>query len=410
LLTSIDFKRLGIVLGSVVLTVLLAGVVRMADWFWGRVMIAGRELVQDRFDPDAVHVVVWPWTSKRMQAISEQQYNSWTVYDASSPTPFVGAGPRLANEAWSFAIDLQRKSENPIKVVREPGVFTPLDLYDYLGKYLKKIRDQPRAQSYVLPDLETSDHWFVSGMTRLDGLPVLDYIERGLPTPSDMEQIANVPVGLIRHFKCFRVESWERELVVTAFLHVATQGSTLYVEFTPCILPPIQPEYHVVDAYPIPAARVWIGAATAALGGAVNGMIAAPRRLVRGRRVPQIQPDGWESWGLQRDRGARTSVRLLGAIREPKHFFQLLDGRKYVRVLEVQVLNAIVEFLDCLEIDTSDLRARQTMILNSVIMSNSSAHDVTVAAGPGASASVDKQGAAPTSSTPPTTSPQGGSP
>jgi hypothetical protein len=402
-------RRSMTLLVALAVTVLIAGGVRMADWAWGRLVI-GRRLVAERFDPQARRLRLLPWTSRRVDAIQRQQYGLVTVYDAESPTPFVGAGPEIAHCRWSFAIDLRRQAEDPFKSPREIDPFRPLDLYGHVESHLDPLRGSGVTDAYLLPGLEIADHLFVSGLTVRNGVSVLDHVEGQKLTPDELRQIADVPAGLIRHFKRIQVESWDGELVVTAFLHVATQGSTLYVEFIPCLLPPIRSRYHDLDIWPLPPVREWVAEAADGWLGAQAAMITAPGRLLRRRLDDEdVRPEGWRAWGLPRDRGARTSVRLLAALREPRHHFQWLDARKYLRVIEVQVLNSIVEFLDCRGIDTSDVRARRTAIFNQgVIIKDSTVQGTAIAAGDGAEASVTKPAASPPPSQPPPANPPGG--
>lgn len=399
--SSESMRRLAFLAGSVVVLISVASVVRMIDWAWGRIVI-GHTLVKERFNPESARVSLLPWTSRRLSAIGRQQYGCLTVYDASSPSLFVGAGPEIADVEWHFALDLRRKTDADSPPGRlgnagtgEAAAITPLELYRHIELRLLELRDPSMGHAYLLPDLEVSDHLFVSGLTRKDGVPLLDQAEGNQLTSAEMNRIADVPDGLIRHFKSIRVESWGGELVVTAFLHLATQGSTLYAEFTPCLLPPIRPLYHVLDTQPMPSADEWLRVVAGAIWGAPSALVTAPTRLLPGGRPPDVLATDHRSSNPSLDRGARTSVRLLGATPRPDHHFQWLDARKYLRVIEVQVLDALVEFLDCKGIDTSDVRARQSTILNKgIIVQNSTLQDVAMVAGDGGNATVDRGSAA----------------
>src|SRR5262249_19097439 len=64
---------------AVLAPLLLAGAIRAGDWAWGRV-VAGRRLVAGRFDPNWAHILLLPWTRKRMRLIEREQYGHLTVY------------------------------------------------------------------------------------------------------------------------------------------------------------------------------------------------------------------------------------------------------------------------------------------------------------------------------------------
>jgi hypothetical protein len=50
------------------------------------------------------------------------------------------------------------------------------------------------------------------------------------------------------------------------------------------------------------------------------------------------------------------------------HYFQSMDGDLYSKLLEREILDSLVEFLDAHGIETSDLKERQTTILNTGVM------------------------------------------
>src|SRR5262249_36997958 len=69
---------------------------------------------------------------------------------------------------------------------------------------------------------------------------------RWLPKAEVMRVRAD-PKEWARYYQCYRVETWDRELVVSMFVHLAVDESTLYVEWKPCVLMPIQPVYKAID-------------------------------------------------------------------------------------------------------------------------------------------------------------------
>ena len=68
------------------------------------------------------------------------------------------------------------------------------------------------------------------------------------------------------------------------------------------------------------------------------------------------------------DYGASTSIRELAASNLYSHYFQKLDKEMYLKLIERQILDSIINFLDAHNIDTSDLRARQDTILNNGVI------------------------------------------
>jgi len=107
--------------------------------------------------------------------------------------------------------------------------------------------------------------------------------------------------------------------------------------------------------------------------------------------------DLFDSKGRQRRReiesnplynyGAQSSLRYAFSSDSFLHYFQKLDGEFYTKVLEHQVLDGIIDFLDMHNIDTSEIRERRTTILNSgVIVQGGDIKAESLAVGSGAMA------------------------
>ena len=68
------------------------------------------------------------------------------------------------------------------------------------------------------------------------------------------------------------------------------------------------------------------------------------------------------------DYGAESSLRVKMSSSNFNHFFQRSDSEMYFKIIERVLLDSIVKFLDDHNIDTSDLKERQTTIINSGII------------------------------------------
>jgi hypothetical protein len=66
--------------------------------------------------------------------------------------------------------------------------------------------------------------------------------------------------------------------------------------------------------------------------------------------------------------GTVTSLRQYLSSGEYGHYFQKMDGDLYNKLFEHEVLDSLVEFLDAHNVDTSELKERQTTILNNGVM------------------------------------------
>jgi predicted Ser/Thr protein kinase len=73
------------------------------------------------------------------------------------------------------------------------------------------------------------------------------------------------------------------------------------------------------------------------------------------------------------DYGAEKSVREMAAGKEWRVYFQKLDKEMHHKILQQQLLDMLVDFLDEHGVDTSEIKERTTHILNNgVIVSGGS--------------------------------------
>ncbi|WP_146060486.1 hypothetical protein [Amycolatopsis sp. CA-128772] len=276
--------------------------------------------------------------------------------------PFVGAGFR--RDAWSMAIPLERLEDGEgrpelttealydgIRVAVEnlrhatalspahrlggltvtEGVFTPAtELIDHLG--------EPEAEAY-LPDIE------LPPLTRL--------------TAAEVARLRTEPKEWARYYLCFQVETWDRDLVLTTFLHVAVDDTTLYVEWTPFVLPPIRAEYRVVDKMRPDSLRP--------LGQGLQAWLEMPASLP-GRiahlgswiRQPKREPGV-----LDPDRyGAASTLRELASVNRFADYFQLVDIVRYEKIIESRLLPAVGKRLGDAGFSTAKFEEQAAVVIN----------------------------------------------
>jgi hypothetical protein len=366
----LGLSHIGPFLLSLPVTAVAAAAILYVEWHVSR-RVVRRELDASAFAPAAPVLRLARWVRTRLDEIEQEQGACVTVCNMAEDSPFVGAGVDLRR--LTVTVDVSRADRTAAADGRGPRPFVPLDLHLRLRTRMCALRDEAAGQALRLPRLDISDRVLIDGRTLRGSRPTREQM-LSRARPEAIADIANTSAGASRHHLCLRIEPVDGEHVITVFVHVATHGQTLYVEFTPCVQPAINRTYRMVDARPFPTMRQRLYALGSACAGGVPMLLGAPGRLagwqlrvaVRRRRQRVRRQADLQSW---MDYGARTSVRDLGSAAALDHF-QWLDVRMYVQVVLRQALNAVADFLTERGIDTSSLRSQEAMI-NQLIISGS---------------------------------------
>jgi hypothetical protein len=339
---------------------------------WG---IVARRFGRSSFAPppadDAISLQV-------VRDLAAAQDGNVTVYSGFSP--FVGAG--LDAGGWSFALNATRGKET-FGAPAEPQPFTLDELYRHVDEAI---------ESLGLPGLSVEDRLFVEGRALgQDGrfLAGPEVRPATSASPTIIEEFLGGGAESVRHYKTVRVVAWGGELVLSIFLRFSMVQHNLFAETSYFLLPPVEEAFHEVDrlnARPTWSQRgklvVEAACATpvrtlAAPFNVVRTLARPLRRWLVARRVRrEIKHDG------AFDYGAPTSIR--DAFKSPnfRQYFQKLDREMCAKVIERELFDCIVAFLDARDIDTTDLKERESTILNNgVIVTGGSIQAESMAVG-----------------------------
>jgi hypothetical protein len=149
------------------------------------------------------------------------------------------------------------------------------------------------------------------------------------------------PMEWMRYFRSFQVETWDRDVVISAYLTFGLDDEMLYVEWTPCILHPINAEHRTIDVLPEQSLRP--------LAEAIVDLLKFPASIPKrfasalGWMNPIPQAEG--TYVAERY-GASTSLRELASRSQVDNYFQLTDVERYIKVLESRLLRTLGEFLE----------------------------------------------------------------
>ena len=346
-----------------VLVFLLAcEVVHVEAWISTYAVVA-RRMLRGRFEPASDTVV-----SRRVRPVLEEieasQSGNVTVYSGFSP--FVGVG--FNHGGWSFSVNIS-EGKKDMGMPRRPKPFAVSDLYSHVAADVEALG---------LPNVSLEDRLYADGRRIRDDRTLLPDV-LGRPVTSVPHESVAAAVGqageAVRHYKVIRVTGWGGELVLSIFLRFVTVERSLFAEASYFLLPPLNTACHVADrVQPLPGWRDNLRLLWECVQATPLLWIRAPLDIARVLTAPLRH--GWRARRLRRqaaadpgfDYGARASVRDAQKSGHYHQYFQQLDRDMYAKVVERQLLDSLVEFLDEHDVDTSEMRQRESTILNNGVM------------------------------------------
>ncbi len=278
--------------------------------------------------------------------------------------PFVGAGRMF--EPWSMALPLKPAHDDEGEPATMLG-FTLPELYEHVtNDLLKTGRSTSLSPGHRLRDLTTSDRVVVSAVELIDHLGdaetanVLPDTEKAPVRTADksvVDDLVTSPREWMRYFRAFQVETWDRDVVISAHLTFGLDDELLYVEWTPSVLYPIEAKHREIDNLSPYSLRP--------LGEAVVDLLKFPASLPRRFAsavmwmAPMDQPAGTF---LPDKYGAMISLRELVAEDNVDNYFQLTDVERYIKVLESRLLRTIGEFLESKSISVTEFMEQASQV------------------------------------------------
>lgn len=281
-------------------------------------------------------------------------------------TPFVGAGTHLGG--WSFVVDVSK----PCSTLSDPCAPTPFKVEELYADVAAGI------SASELEGLIIKDFYFVNGQEIRANREVLPSIY-GSPVQVLSRESAQKYLSKsdtrIRHYLWIRIHDWAQELVTSYFVRFSIRGRSLFVEINRFLLAPLKEEYRKIDAMAEVRSNDLGLFAASAFVGPIRALITP--LLLLGRLIELVEA---RTGGKERERrkqidenilfdyGAGKGHRHALSSNRFEHYFQKADGDFFAKALESIILDRIISFLDEHHIDTSGLRERQNMILNSGII------------------------------------------
>lgn len=321
-------------------------------------------LAKGKFHPNNIQFSLDRELEDKLKMLSNTQGHNVIVYSGYSP--FIGAGQNIGG--WSFVIDMEKGKMRGTGRV-SPVAFRFTELYNYLTAKLEGL---------AIEGLSLEDKLFVNGQEIRDDRRFLADPYTRPYTQVDLDLVQNIsesPTQNIRYYKCIQVTSWSGELVLSIFLRFSRAGKNLFMEANYALLTPIREEYRRIDNAAdsftlrkflfivlesfIPTFFLCLFSPFALLGRWKRTWGVAQKRRRIEREIDENPAF---------DYGAISSLRDAASSKHYQRHLQQLDKEMYVKIIQSQLLDSIVEFLDKKNIDTSDLKERQEVILNNDVL------------------------------------------
>lgn len=273
---------------------------------------------------------------------------------------FVGAGE--PHGPWSLVVPLRPRQD-----VDRVRPLSAAALYERATDAMSSLRHaEGLSPGGRFADLRVTEQVVVAADELIDNLDLAEDFLAGpaaAPYPllrgQRVRELRDNPLEWARYYRRFQVETWDRDFVVSAFLHLAVSDTTLYVEWTPCVLMPVRREYRAIDAMSdsplLPVARAV--ARFLALPLTMPGRLRTVCSVIRPKRRPPgiLTPDMY---------GVAHSLRELAADTDVQNYFQLADRARYVKVLESRLTLALVDALAAAGYDSTALEQQVATMAN----------------------------------------------
>jgi hypothetical protein len=295
--------------------------------------------------------------------------------------------------AWSFALDLRKRAGDAAQSRSRNLSNEELSEITLEALYARVALD---IAALNLDRVTVQDKLYVNGRDIRDDKRFLDD-PLGRPRYRVDEQVMKSAMleqteKQLRHYRCIRVVDWNGELVLSIFLRFSRLSQNLFVEASYFLLTPVAERFRAVDAmnphfkfkrflglligtaFTTPFLTLW--APFELLG----RLLTAYQRWVAHREEKELIHENPTF-----DYGAAFSFRQWASPNEYRRYFQRLDKEMYFKVLEKNILDSILTFLEENDVDVSELKQRQTSILNQgVILSGGNMTTQSMSVGFGA--------------------------
>lgn len=341
-----------------------------------------RYFTRETFDAETAMNAFQNSSHKLEDGVLDRELNgNVTVFGGFDP--FVGAGGSIGD--WSLLIDTRKGSEGAT-----PSKFAEADLDAAIALSFQRL---------PLPDLEIADRLFVHGVDAASVGLLPDFFGRPSQSVDEgtMARFRSTDSHLARVYKMVAVSGWGDQVRVSLFYRIILNGPVLYIENHSRVLQPVWVRYREIDnLVPLKADKkfgLFIGQVVISPIVCLIecfGLFAWMRAAAERRELEKAEKERIEEQARY-NYGCVSSLRESFSTSIYDHFFEKSDRDLYVKTFQKQFLDAILEFLDSKNVDTSDFREQRTYIINSGLIVHGGLQAEALAVGEEAQATAGKK-------------------
>lgn len=331
-----------------------------------------RKMLRDRFNPEDAPAPLREDDGERLREITKRKDGNLVVF--SDHAAFVGSGEAVYRRHLLLDISGEKKSDNgPAK---QPDHFTSHDLHIALMAAF----DRERGLAKNFNNIKVYERLFVNGLHIQNNKDLLPDRLKSPPTSVDSEVLraaAINPSPEARTYVCVEMPGWQGQLVVTLFIRAVYAGSSLFVEWTFRVLPPISAKFlHIDDLYELPRYRQLRTSLAFGLHELIPALFKSPARAVRSWRRPRVMKRHQErlSYAIKRgyvfDYGADRSIREDASGSQRQHYFLARDETMYVLLAQQTLIRTVGDFLSEHGIDLGQFDDQVKVIFEQTINYN----------------------------------------
>jgi hypothetical protein len=261
-------------------------------------------------------------------------------------TPFIGAGELVAHHVIALPLEPSEDDNDG-----DPAPISVNDLHSHVAENLATLRSPSSlSPGRRLERLQHREQVLMPSdrllFNRSDQIrpPILPDLSRPPLThlPLDAARaLAEDPLEWARYYACFRIESWDRDLSTSCYLHIGTDQRMLYLEWTYCVLHPVQERYRAVDR-PADSPVIILGRSLIELIVLPATVLTRLRSVFR-RHKMLVQRSGEL---VPARYGAAQSIRELAADTDTQTYFQDADTERYINIMDRALVRAVGKFLE----------------------------------------------------------------